>query len=579
MWNKARRARSVRFGGVKTPLRLLFTTLLLLSPSARAQADDTAPVKLDRAQQLIRAAQAELAKQGLSIEPLPAIRAVDADQLARSIQVELAARSRTGAFEARRLLRDALAHKTPATEEEFVAVRARELAAETILRFDAASGALLYDGARPIAAARFELAALEQLVLAARERRTPFPLGAEASSRPTSETIALQAALRAGEAAVRAGAVLDARGARATEPDAGLALDPRTRLALDSGRAFMVQRSLLGGLGALDGAYDEQPASSEQLLHAPKLYRDRPRPVAYPEWSQTIEPTTLVCDDELGELGLLEVLLEAGVERDRARVAASGWDGDRMRVFKDKHGAVAQVWRLYFDRPEDVRQFVEVWRAKASGRIVPRALTCDWVRAESVALATALERELVAAPPKLQPSPEDQEITDAVEAELARKFDIAPTLEGSLWRVPQFDFSMRVPESWRLEVFEGVAYVFAAQVDRYRDNISVADVDASVEESSDELLARQSRLITKQQNLRLIKAEKRIVDGRQGIFLRYSGATGAQALEFAALMFVRNQRVIAVTTSASQATWPALESMLEAAYRTIEVRVSGEPIK
>lgn len=564
---------------MKPSLRILLATFLFLPSTSAAQAGGAAPVKLEAAQQLVRAAQDDLSKQGLTVEPLPAVRAVDSAELARSIEAELRARSRTGALEARRLLHDALGKKTPATADEFVASRARELAAATILRFDAASGALLYDGARPIELARFEHAALEQLVLAARERRTPIALGADPASRPTYEAHALVAALRAGEAAVRAGAVLDARGARAPQVDASLALDPGSRTALDSGRAFMVQRSLLGGLGALDGAYEEPPASTEQLLHAPKLYRDRPRAVTYPEWSGEIEPTTLVCEDELGELGVLELLLEAGVDRDRARVAASGWDGDRLRVFKDKNGAVAQVWRLYFDRPEDVRQFVELWRAKAAGRIIARALTCDWVRADSVALATALERELQAAPPKLQPSAEDHESTEAVEAELARAFDDSPTLEGSLWRVPQFDFSMRVPESWKLEVFEGVAHVFAAQVDSYRDNISVADVDSSTGESADELLQRQTRVITKQPNLKLIKAEKRLVDGRQGVFLRYSGDSGAQKLEFAALLFVRNQRVIAVTTSASRATWPTLETMIDAAYRTIEIRLPGAPKK
>lgn len=565
---------------MKVTLPTLLAALACLGSiaTAAARSAQDAQNAAKQARELLRAAQGELARQGLELGADPVLEGVKSEAWLAAIDADLQQRTRAGVFEARRLLRDALAQKVPASADEFRAARAAAIAESALVRFDAPSGRLLFNQERPFEPARFERELLEQLVLLARERRHPRAAAADAAQRPTSESQAVSAAVRAGEALVRVAAVMEARGGRAARDEAGV-VDPAERLAREAGSAFMTQRQLLGGLGALDGAFDELPASSEQLLHAPKLYRDRPREVVLPQLSAEIAPARVVCDDQLGELGVLEVLLEAGVEPDRARLAASGWDGDRMYVYEDANGAVAQVWRLYFDRPDDVRQFVELWRAKASGRIIARALTCDWIRASSVALATKLEQELAAAPPKLQPSPEDQGSTTEVEAQLASVLSRAPSLEGSLWRVPQFDFSMRVPESWKLEVFEGVPYVFAEQIERYRDNISVAEVDVSIDESADQLLERQTRVITKQPNLKLIKAEKRIVDGRQGVYLRYSGESGAQELEFAALMFVRNQRLVAVTTSASRATWPTLESLIDAAYRTIEVRPSGAAAK
>lgn len=559
---------------------MLLAALACLSPIAAAAARSTQKEPNDgqSPQALLRSARSELARQGLELDFDPVLEGLKSDAWLAAIDADLAQRTRAGVFEARRLLRDALAKKVPASADEFRAARAATIAESALVRFDAPSGRLMFNLERQFDPTRFERELLEQLVLLARERRHPRLAVADAAERPTSESQALSAALRAGEALVRVAAVLEARGGRAARDEAGV-VDPAERLARDAGRAFMTQRQLLGGLGALEGAFEEPPASTEQLLHASKLHRDRPREVTFPEFSADIAPKRVLCDDQLGELGVLEVLLEAGVEPDRARLAASGWDGDRMFVYEDANGAVAQVWRLYFDRPEDVRQFVELWRAKASGRIIARALTCDWIRANSVALATKLEQELAAAPPKLQPSPEDQGSTAEVESELASALSRAPSLEGSLWRVPQFDFSMRVPESWKLEVFEGVPYVFAEQIERYRDNISVAEVDVSIDESADQLLERQTRVITKQPNLKLIKAEKRLVDGRQGVFLRYSGESGAQQLEFAALLFVRNQRIVAVTTSASRGTWPTLETMIDAAYATIEVRPSGAAAK
>ncbi len=565
---------------MKVTLPTLLAALACLSPIAAAAARSTQkePNDAQSPQALLRSARSELARQGLELDFDPVLEGVKSEAWLAAIDADLAQRTRAGVFEARRLLRDALAKKVPASADEFRAARAATIAESALVRFDAPSGRLMFNLERQFDPTRFERELLEQLVLLARERRHPRLAVADAAQRPTSEAQALSAALRAGEALVRVAAVLEARGGRAAREEASV-VDAADRLAREAGRAFMTQRQLLGGLGALDGAFEEPPASTEQLLHAPKLHRDRPRDVTLPEFSADIAPKRVLCDDQLGELGVLEVLLEAGVELDRARLAASGWDGDRMFVYEDANGAVAQVWRLYFDRPEDVRQFVELWRAKASGRIIARALTCDWIRANSVALATKLEQELAAAPPKLQPSPEDQGSTAEVESELASALSRAPSLEGSLWRVPQFDFSMRVPESWKLEVFEGVPYVFAEQIERYRDNISVAEVDVSIDESADQLLERQTRVITKQPNLTLIKAEKRLVDGRQGVFLRYSGESGAQQLEFAALLFVRNQRVVAVTTSASRGTWPTLETMIDAAYATIEVRPSGAAAK
>lgn len=556
----------------------VLTALAAAAPFSRAAAQSSAPLGLDDAQASVRSAQAELAKLGLTLDPLPAVRAVSSKEYVALCAAELDTHVRANWFDARRSMRDAFGLASSASEAELRERTARELAAATPVRFDRASNSLVYDRERTLAKAPFEHELLRQLVLARREKLMPLAaaLGAKPEERVTADAAAVQRALRAGEAEFVADTVLDARGQR-PDDDAkpATSLDPLPRLLRESGRAYMRQRSLLGGFDSTQSGWDELPASTEQLLHPEKLHRDRPRPVSFPAWSEKAGVTGVEYDDELGELGLLALLVEAGVELERARLAAVGWDGDRMQILRGPNGATAHVWRLYFDRPEDVRQFAEHWRLKASGQLIARALTCDWVRSDSVAFATTLVEELAAAPPRLQPSDEDRVSTEQAEAALAARLNNAPRLEGSLWRVPQLDFSMRVPESWMLELFNGVPHVLAPQVDKYRDNISVAEVDSSIDESIDELLERQTRVITQQTNLELIVAEKRMVDGRQAVYMRYRGALGAQPLEFVALMFVRNTRVVAVTTSASAGTWPTLEAMIEAAYATIEVRAAG----
>jgi hypothetical protein len=561
---------------VNTSLLSIFLTALAAS-APRAGAQNAAHLQPDAAQALVRNAQVELAKVGLVVDPLPAVRALASKDYAALFAADLDAHVRPNWFEARHRLRDAFGLASSASVAELRERTAAELAAATAVRFDRASQSLVYDGERALAPAQFERELLRQLILARREKLAPLApaIGVEPGGRVTADAAAVQRALRAGEAEFGANAVLDARGSRPADEAAPATLDPLPRLLRDAGRAYMAQRSLLGGLESMQSGWDEAPVSTEQLLHPEKLHRDRPRPVSFPTWTEKAGVASVEYDDELGELGLLAVLVEAGVELERARLAAVGWDGDRMQILRGPGGATAQVWRLYFDRPEDVRQFAEHWRLKASGQLIARALTCDWVRADSVAFATTLGEELAAAPPRLQPSEEDRESTERAEAALASRFDNAPKLEGSLWSVPQLDFRMRVPESWTLESFNGVPHVLAPQVGKYRDNISVAEVDSSTDEDIDQLLERQTRVITKESNLELVLAEKRVVDGRQAVYLHYRGEMGAQTLEFVALMFVRNKRVVAVTTSASRETWPTLESMIEAAYATIEVGVAG----
>lgn len=122
------------------------------------------------------------------------------------------------------------------------------------------------------------------------------------------------------------------------------------------GRDFA--RALLrsGGWDALRAAWLRPPESTEQILHPEKyLEREVPRRV---EITYSPEGGKLLNEGVLGEL-LIGTLLGEDVPA----AAASGWGGDRFRVW-DVSGRTLLVWRSLWDTPGDARRFLEAVEAR-----------------------------------------------------------------------------------------------------------------------------------------------------------------------------------------------------------------------
>lgn len=138
-----------------------------------------------------------------------------------------------------------------------------------------------------------------------------------------------------------------------------------------SGERFVARLLDEGGWDAVDAAYADPPASTEQILH-PQTYlqRDRPSSVPLPGPSVLGEGWRLVADDTLGELQTALLLANLGAGQgfntvtgrldlpEAARNAAAGWDGDRFALWEDADGErEVLVWRSVWDTPQDARAF------------------------------------------------------------------------------------------------------------------------------------------------------------------------------------------------------------------------------
>ena len=126
-----------------------------------------------------------------------------------------------------------------------------------------------------------------------------------------------------------------------------------------AGASWVTQLWASGGWQAVDAAYDEPPASTEQVLH-PEKYEAAERPLAVADPRLASRMGTGWEDVESSTLGeaMLGIWLgELGVPTDAAQSAAAGWGGDRLSVARGPDGAWAMSLRLTWDAASEANEF------------------------------------------------------------------------------------------------------------------------------------------------------------------------------------------------------------------------------
>jgi hypothetical protein len=137
-----------------------------------------------------------------------------------------------------------------------------------------------------------------------------------------------------------------------------------------------------GGWAAVDRLLSGPPASTAALLHP-----DRPRtPGTVPasELPPVPEGWEEVLTDSVGEWGL-SYLLGRQLEAGQAAAVASGWDGDRIRLIRDRadSGRWALAWRLRARSAEARKTMEEAMQRQLASLLAhlttPAPPTLTWV--------------------------------------------------------------------------------------------------------------------------------------------------------------------------------------------------------
>lgn len=141
----------------------------------------------------------------------------------------------------------------------------------------------------------------------------------------------------------------------------------RFQLPYLQGARFVAMLHKKGGWKAVNAAYLDPPASTEEILHPDKYLqgRDRPVDVQLPNVKPFLgDSARLIWEDTTGELGFATVLSRERPAAERKLApqpsdAANGWDGDRAAVHLFQ-GNQTLTWKLALDSPKDAQ---EAWGA------------------------------------------------------------------------------------------------------------------------------------------------------------------------------------------------------------------------
>jgi hypothetical protein len=163
----------------------------------------------------------------------------------------------------------------------------------------------------------------------------------------------------------------------------------------DRGLQLVLGLQVEGGWEAVDEAYEDPPASTEQVLH-PEKYdaREAPIEVELPAdladrmgegWENTYE-------DTFGEFQFGVWLRNAIGRADEGDAAAAGWGGDRFAVLQGPDDAWALVMRTEWDQAADATQFFAAATAALEADGQPNRIEQE---GRAVSIVVASDEEVV----------------------------------------------------------------------------------------------------------------------------------------------------------------------------------------
>ncbi|MDQ4044827.1 MAG: hypothetical protein M3173_05195, partial [Chloroflexota bacterium] len=130
----------------------------------------------------------------------------------------------------------------------------------------------------------------------------------------------------------------------------------------DQGLTFVEALYEEGGWERVNQAYEEPPASTEQILHPEKyLAGEEPVEIEVADFTQELGDAWTVFDtNTFGEYQLRVIFGETSMGEEQAERAAAGWGGDTYLVAgTDTEDAI--LWESAWDTAEDAEEFARAW--------------------------------------------------------------------------------------------------------------------------------------------------------------------------------------------------------------------------
>jgi hypothetical protein len=143
----------------------------------------------------------------------------------------------------------------------------------------------------------------------------------------------------------------------------------------EKGLAFIEHLYEQNGFTAVDGAYQNNPRSTEQILHPEKYPNDEPLVVTLPDLTSVLgEGWTLYDQNVMGEWYTFLILNKGfeeatRVSEDTASEAAEGWGGDAYAFYQNaSSNAAVFVMDTLWDTDADAEEFAAAFKTYADQR-------------------------------------------------------------------------------------------------------------------------------------------------------------------------------------------------------------------
>jgi hypothetical protein len=137
----------------------------------------------------------------------------------------------------------------------------------------------------------------------------------------------------------------------------------------DQGYTFVESLQTEGGWDAVDAAYADPPASTEQILH-PEKYKagEAPITVEVNDFSDALGDDWTVWDhNTFGEFQIRVMLQQTSMSEQQADIAAAGWGGDTY-VVAGTADQDAIHWATAWDSEQDANEFARAWALREAER-------------------------------------------------------------------------------------------------------------------------------------------------------------------------------------------------------------------
>ncbi len=145
------------------------------------------------------------------------------------------------------------------------------------------------------------------------------------------------------------------------------------------GQVFVQYLHDRDGWAAVDAAYNDLPASTEQILHPERYPNDQPVVVTLPDLSLDLGNNWQELErGVMGEWYTYLILAKGADEAARlsdrqSKDAAEGWGGDAYVIYtNDQTGQEIMVLTTEWDSPDDANEFAEAFLSYADGRFGER---------------------------------------------------------------------------------------------------------------------------------------------------------------------------------------------------------------